>query len=142
MRAFVICLFAVLLFQLAGCGSSDPRSIHLSGNATYQGEPIPYGSITFTPDSRAGNPGPQSVVEIRDGKYDTKEGVGVIGGAHTVEILGYETAPDPSSDEVLPELFPGYSTTMDLPKASQELNFDVPKGGGGASQADSAERGP
>lgn len=123
-------LFCSLLVAVsAGCGSSkDPRQYHVWGTVTYQGKPLPAGSITFEPDASKGNKGPAVSVKIKDGKYDTRrEGVGHIGGPHVVRIVGL--SGEGSSDEFFPEgtpLFPEWRTTVDLPKAGSEQDFEVP----------------
>lgn len=113
---------------LSGCGSGDtgPKRYQLSGKAQFKGQPIPAGQIVFEPDSSKGNSGPQGAAEIRDGKFDTRNGGrGTIGGPHRVRITGYDGV---SQDEMHPakQLFPEYKTTVDLPKQDGAHDFDVP----------------
>jgi hypothetical protein len=113
---------------LAGCGSGDtgPKRYQLSGKAEFNGQPIPAGQIVFEPDSSKGNSGPQGAAEIRDGKFDTRNGGrGTIGGPHRVRINGYDGV---SQDEMHPakSLFPEYTTTVDLPKEDGTHDFSVP----------------
>jgi hypothetical protein len=79
---------ALLSCVLAGgCGPEGPRRYEVSGTVTYQGSPIPFGTILFVPDSAKGNTGPSGQATIRDGKFDTAaEGVGAVGGPHLLTI--------------------------------------------------------
>jgi len=84
---------SVILIAVAitGCGSATdgPKRFDVSGNVTFDGKPVEYGSIIFTPDTTKQNSGPQGMAKIRDGKYDTSnEGRGVVGGPHHVIITG------------------------------------------------------
>jgi hypothetical protein len=89
-------LFAALL----GCNPSGaaPGSYDLEGNIDYQGNPIPAGSITFMPDNDAGNKGPAAIAEIKDGRYKTAPGRGVLGGAYILRITAHDGKPVPVPD--------------------------------------------
>jgi hypothetical protein len=102
--------------SLSGCGTeTDPRSTHVSGTVTYKGAPVPRGDIQFRPT--ADNTGPPGFAHIVDGKYNTAEsGKGVVGGAYTVMITGYDGKAKPEAE--LPmgaSLFPEYKATVDIP---------------------------
>jgi len=116
----------VCLLSIVGCGGDDgPRRYNLSGTVTFDGKPIPAGSIIFQPDSSAGNSGPQGAAEIRDGRYDTADGKRLVGGPHIVRITGFEGVAESEMD-VVPPLFPEYQTKADLPKESGTMDFEVP----------------
>ncbi len=121
-------LFFVLV--ISGCGSETkgPKRYDVSGTVTFDGKPVPYGSITFTPDDSKGNGGSQGVATIRDGKYDTaKEGKATIGGPHKVRITGTsKEAEHASEDDTIPPLFSNYQTDIDLPETTTTHNFEVP----------------
>lgn len=89
--SLVGCL-AVLLIT-SGCGSPASASYEVSGTVTYDGKPIPRGNIVFTPDSKAGNTGPGTVAEIKDGKFETPDGKGVVGGKYILLVTGYDGVP-------------------------------------------------
>lgn len=76
--------------------------------------------ITFTPDSAAGNSGPQGVAPIKDGKYDTAapEGKGVGGGPMIIHITG-QTA---DGRQVICE----FDEKVDLPKQDSEHPIEIP----------------
>lgn len=124
MRAssLVVCLSAVVL-PAGGCHSeSGPKAYRLSGEVTYDGKPIPYGQVLFTPDGAAGNSGPQGIANIRDGKYDTawSEGKGIAGGPTVIRVTGF--AKEGASPLCEVEL------KADLPRADGTHNIDVPAG--------------
>lgn len=118
----------ILAMSLAGCSGTDGASQYeLSGTVTFQGKPIPAGTITFEPDAVKGNRGRQGFATIKDGRYDTREGGrGTIGGAQVVQISGTDGI---SAGETFPTgkpLFEPYTTSVDLPKESSTHDFDVP----------------
>lgn len=118
---------AATMASLVGCGGdSGPKRYDLSGTVTYDGKPVPAGTIIFEPDSSKGNPGPQGVAEIRDGKYDTsKNGKGLIGGPHIVRITGFDRATEDETTTAEP-LFSEYKIEVDLPKEGGTKDFEVP----------------
>lgn len=120
-------VLAALIFApcLIGCGPST-STIHIHGNVTYDGQPVPKGTIYFEPDTKAGNSGPGSVAIIRDGSFDTSEALGVVGGPHLVRIEGYNGIAHGDNSDGQP-LFPVYETTAELPTNSTSIDFDVPK---------------
>lgn len=126
-------LLAILL--AAGCGSGGAGRLSVSGKVTYQGRPVPAGSVTFEPDASRGASGPGAVAEIKDGRYRTPSGKGPTAGPHRVRITGYDGKPctlDGTPGGMwLPQgkaLFPQYQTTVDLPADASAQDFDVPAG--------------
>lgn len=132
-RRGVILLGAMLcmLGQSCGSGGSGVKLYDVSGTVTYDGKPIPYGSILFIADADEGNSGPQGVATIEDGKFDTANaGRGVVGGAYTVIIKGRSVQGSQQDDEgeADPPLFSDYKTTASFPKENSIQKFDVPEG--------------
>jgi hypothetical protein len=82
---------AMLLFQvmlLVGCqSSSELERVVVSGNVTYNGEPIEYGVIQFRPMD--GTKGPSSSTEIVKGRYKMAAKGGVPVGRHQVVIQAF-----------------------------------------------------
>lgn len=122
-----ILLLVIGLATAIGCGGGDgPKRYDLSGTVTFDGKPIPAGSIIFQPNASAGNTGPQGAAEIRDGKYDTSvNGKGTIGGPHIVRITGFDGVAESEMDVVKP-LFAEYQIEVDLPTESGTKDFEVP----------------
>lgn len=124
---------AVTLSLLAGCGGEHGYDV--SGDVTFDGKPVPAGSILFTPDGSKGNTGPTGYATITDGHYDTAAAGGkpTIGGPMIVAIEGQDpSAPAPqdagnaSGEKTIKTLFPHYETAVELPKESTTKDFEVP----------------
>jgi hypothetical protein len=127
----------------SGCGGAGgPARYDVSGTVTFNGSPVPGGSITFEPDASKGNKGPAGHAKIKDGKYDTSvDGSGTVGGPHVVKITGLGGKTDP---DLFPEgepLFPEWETSVDLPKEKTTQDFAVPATAA-AGPGTTAPRGP
>lgn len=126
-----VVLASISAVMLSGCGSDDgPTTYEFSGNITYKGKPVPKGSITLSPDSSKGNTGPGAVAEIKDGKFATPSGAGVVGGPYVLQIQGYDGVPvqggEGGMDETGTALFPPYEMKVDLPKEDSTKDITVP----------------
>jgi len=131
----VACLPALLV--LAGCGGQrDAPRFDLSGTVTYDGKPVPAGYMVFAPDTAAGNSGPASQADIRDGKYGTGPGLGTIGGPHIVSLFGFDGIPYQLAEDVEgppmlnpmgKPLFETVTMKVDLPKESAVHDFAIPR---------------
>ena len=121
-----------------GCGRRAIPRYDLSGSVTYEGKPVPRGYIVFRPDREAGNDGPGSQADIRDGRYATLPGQGTIGGRHSIQVFGFDGKPYeipagiPGSGPALVNqvgmpLFPAASLVEDLPRASAVRDLVVPQ---------------
>lgn len=120
-------LFLVTACLLYGCGRpAGPATYELSGQATFDGQPISFGSILLEPDAELGNSGPGSVADISDGSYNTRAGKGHVGGPHVVTIIATD-GTQPENPDVDNSLFPPYQIKLDLPKENSNHDFDVPK---------------
>ncbi len=62
---------AALLVISQGCGQSRPDYVLVSGEVTFDGQPIEVGQIRFNPV--AGTSGPITISEIRQGRYSTEK---------------------------------------------------------------------
>jgi hypothetical protein len=127
-------LWIACLAIVCGCGRGDSSGrIDVSGKATFDGQPIVYGQIDFTPDNAKGHKGPAGYAEIVNGKFDTSlaTGSGVVPGAHIVRITAYPErfpdvqVPDEEAEASGPApLFIGYTTEQNI--ESGTLDIDVP----------------
>ncbi len=59
---------------LVGCSKGGVPRVTVSGKVTFRGQAVPIGLVSFTPDAKKGNRGPQGVARIVDGTYTTKDG--------------------------------------------------------------------
>jgi len=125
-RALSLALSLAAPFLL-GCGSDGPQRYRLQGLVTYEGKPVPAGTIIFEPDASQKNDGPQGLATIHDGVFDSSRGgKGTVGGPHRITILGCDGA---SISETSPQgkpLFEPSLTTAELPKKNGKLDFDIP----------------
>ena len=122
-------LLALLLSTAAGCGGSgDFAQIDLSGQVSFNGQPVTNAIIYFEPDVKAGHNGPQGFAPIVDGRYNTQhDGRGVTPGPHLVRI---EEQPPIEGQASRPMLFRSYTTQADLTSETTEQNFEVPADAG------------
>lgn len=113
---------------LTGCGDRNqgPQRFDISGIVTYKGQPVPRGTVTFSPNMDKGNEGPVAMARIIDGKYDTRsEGAkSPIAGELLVHVEGY--GPPVPNEEVPRPLFETYVMEFSMPRENQQLNIDVP----------------
>lgn len=98
------CSSAILcaaLFFITGCGNTrNTGEYNISGKITFDGQSVPKGMVTFSPDTAKGNSGASGFAEIVDGKFDTSgsEFQGIAGGAYRVRIEAYDGVPIKSDD--------------------------------------------
>lgn len=119
-----ILLAVCVLASLPGCSKSDGPERHtLEGAVTVNGQPVRDGSIFFSPDSSQGNSGPGAVAMIRNGRYETPSGHGIVGGPHIVEIMGYDEDFDPSQDDE-PPVSINKKLEVKLPEKGGTHDFD------------------
>jgi hypothetical protein len=105
---------------VAGCSDDGPKRARLSGTVKYDGKPIPYGDIVFTPDGSKKNDGPQGFAKIRDGRYETEGDKGIGGGPTIIRVTGF-SSPDGQGHLCEVEL------PADLPRDGGTYDIDVPK---------------
>lgn len=122
-------LCIITLALSVGCSSSDdpfPR-FAFSGTVTFNGAPVPAGRVVIEPDEIAGNKGPQSILLIKDGKFDSTDGRGAIAGDVIIRVEGLDGKPDEVAG--LPDgapLFPPYEMKKSLPAESSTIEIEVP----------------
>ena len=126
------CVFLLAVLVSTGCGPRDRYA--LSGSVTFDGKPIPAGTITFVPFG-AGKPGRTAAFcEIKAGKYDTKTGRNPGSGPHRVMISGCDGVPYKSQmGEIVEDhpmgkqLFPTHLVEIDVPeKNGSVFDYAVP----------------
>lgn len=133
-------VFSVLLLVLAGCSKGDGRD-SLSGNVTFDGQPLPYGEVIFRPSQ-----GPEGSATIRDGKFSTDDGgQGITKGPNTLIVTGYAAEPESQADETKSSeaaapLFSGYQQQADL--SSETFDIIVPREAANPAAAHAAPSGP
>ena len=110
-----------------GCSKPPPGPARypVVGKVTYDGEPVPRGTIAFEPDTQAGNSGPGGYGVIVDGRFATHPRMGAVGGPQVVRIAGFDGQTTAELFDGKP-LFPEYMTTVELPAKAATIDFDVP----------------
>jgi len=87
---------------------------------------VPAGRIALEPDTAAGNSGPAGYGNIVAGRFTTYPRMGAVSGPQIVRISGFDGI---ASGEMVEgkELFPEYTTTVDIPAKAATIDFEVPK---------------
>jgi len=112
---------AMFVAMLAiSCKESGEKRLRVSGEAFFDGKPIVYGDILFTPDSSLNNSGPQGTAIIRNGKFDTSasEGKGIAGGPTIVRVQGFSAEGG--------KFICDYEYKVDLPRTDSTLKIEAP----------------
>ncbi|MBA2115255.1 hypothetical protein [Bremerella alba] len=127
--AYLICLLVMGCLSSLACQTETSDRFVLSGDATYDGKPIPTGELIFTPDTGRGNKGPQGKARIQDGKFSTENnGRGVVGGPHRVELRAFDGIEYEGREMKIEEgrpLFGSLMAEIDLPEKSANLKAVV-----------------
>ena len=117
-------LLLLSLLLLVGCGGSDRTLYHVEGTVTFDGQPVPAGTIIFEPDAAAGNDGTQGYAEIKNGRFSTSQSEkGITGGAYQVRVSGFQP---PAGDGPAKILFKDFRQPMQLPESDSQQDISVP----------------
>lgn len=134
-------LLAALLLSLtvaAGCGAKGDETAIVRGKVTYNGKPVPNGTVMFNPDS----PGPSATGDIQpDGSYTLgtyKPGDGAVIGKHTVVIVAMQdqagALPEqrsPTPPPIVPMKYTSPATSdlkAQVEQKENTINFDLKDG--------------
>lgn len=125
----IVSLCGAITFSLTGCGGSDgPVKYKLSGTISLaDGKPVPAGEISLEPDSSAGNKGPGSMSQIKDGKYSFPRDNGIVGGKYNVTITPFDGVAFGESLQGKPLLKVPYSEKVDFPLEDGTRDFKISK---------------
>jgi hypothetical protein len=129
--AGLVCLATLL--SLGGCADKGPKTAPVQGTVTYNGKPVPHGTIMFQPAD-----GPAAVAQIREGAYQLKtftDGDGAVPGRHKVTVISLadqsgrlpeQRNPLPPAVVPLKFSFPDQSgLTADVEDKPNVINFDL-----------------
>ena len=114
----------VLVF---GC-SSKPKLSQLSGKVTFKGHPVPAGFISFTPDVANGNNGQITVLQVKDGVYDSarKNPPGIKPGPYFLRISGFDGRVIPYFGQGKQIFNEWRDIEFTVPEGASTKDFDVP----------------
>jgi hypothetical protein len=122
-HGLVLVALAAAVCLLGGCGSDQLKTAVVRGTVTYNGKPVPNGTISFVPVS-----GPNATGEIQpDGTYTLttyRKGDGAVLGQHTVVIVAMEDTSKRLPEErnpLPPPIVPLKYTSL----ATSDLRADV-----------------
>ena len=123
-------LSMMLGLVLAGCsggGEAGAERIELSGAVTFEGKPVPYGQITFTPDATKGGTGPGGTATIENGRYQTVPDKGPTAGPHVAVITGYSSQEPEQPGGAPPLLFADRRVEVAVSADQKTLDLEVPR---------------
>ena len=131
-QPLLACMIASIF--VAGCGGpSGPKTISASGSITYKGQPLEFGTVTFSPVDP--NVSVATSAPIVKGSYQTEKGLGVTTGDYKVVINAQRIPADlnetsknkskpaakPGGDFTIPQKYTSYKTTdLDLKVSAKD----------------------
>lgn len=126
MKIHAIIVLSFLFLFLSGCGERGVERHEVSGTATFDGQPIVFGTIQFIPKLDIEKEAPTGSATIENGKYQTDEGQGIVSGLHEIRVTAYPSKLVDSEDETvevetIEPIFVGYSIEASIEPPS----FDV-----------------
>ncbi len=139
-------LALVASVSLAGCGSGGPVMGRVSGTVSYQGKPIPKGSITFVPTDGTR---PSATGTIENGAYTlqtTEPGDGAVVGGYKVAVSDIDAnalntalpgMPVQAPKSAIPKKYGDANAsglTADVQSGSQTKNFELTADGAAPTQ--------
>ena len=78
---------------LAGCGATGPGMAQVTGKVTYQGKPVPKGTVSFVPTAPGGRNATGQIVESGEYRLQTENpGDGALTGDYNVSISARDNA--------------------------------------------------
>lgn len=126
MKKYAIVLASLSLLFLSGCGGNSVERHEVSGTATFDGQPIVFGTIQFIPKLADGKKAPTGSATIENGTYYTDKGQGIVNGPHEIRVTAYpskliDTEDETVEAEIIEPIFVGYSMDASIEPPS----FDV-----------------
>lgn len=88
MRSVQWLVLSILAVSVLGCGAKGPELIGMSGEVTYNGEPIKDGEIAFSPE--AGTAAPPTSTAITNGKFQLPAQWALTPGTYSVAVRAYK----------------------------------------------------
>ena len=126
-RTAILGSAGLLLVIILGCTPAGPPRFGLQGKVTFKGEPVPAGSVSFTP--KGANEKPPATGPIQKGQYKVPASEGVGSGKYTVRIFAYDGQKRPGKEGDLTPLgipLPPFESEVDIPEGGKkDLDFDI-----------------
>ncbi|MEQ1828342.1 MAG: hypothetical protein ABL921_20445 [Pirellula sp.] len=121
--SFFLTLGCACLF---GCGQDGPVRYSLSGTVSMpDGKPVPAGDVSLEPDGSAGNKGPATMVQIKDGKFSAPRDQGIVGGKYVVTISPFDGIAFGESLQGKPLTKTLHVEKVDFPTKNSTYDFKI-----------------
>jgi hypothetical protein len=99
----IVCMSGVLATIIfCGCGRRGPERVVVSGSVTYNGKPIPEGTVRFLPPQSSSMPATTAI--IKDGAYQASGLGGVAVGTYKIEIEAFRQAPEQKASPMVRDI--------------------------------------
>lgn len=120
---------------VAGCRESGRPCYHVSGSVTFDGKPVPAGTVGFVPLGSSSDSQPYGFCEIKAGRYESHTGKSPGSGRYRVIVAGGDGVPYQTKIANVVEehphgkaLFPTHVVEVDLPpRHGGVFNLAVPR---------------
>jgi hypothetical protein len=89
------------------------------------GKPVPAGEVNLEPDGIAGNTGPGTTVQIRDGKFSILKDQGIVGGKYIVTISPFDGVAFGESLQGKPLTKVQHVEKVDFPAKNSTYDFKI-----------------
>lgn len=123
--SLLLCLW--LFATTSGCGTNGSKwsRVHVTGTVTYEGQPVPDGSITLRP--AAGTAGPAAGAAIVNGDYEIPEGDGPALGTYqaTITVVMFNGPRVNAGPRDIPEMH-RFEQEVEFEEAEERKNFVLP----------------
>ena len=119
---------AGISLAIIGCGGESFSRHQISGNVTFQGQGVEYGTIIFEPDASIGKLAPTSYARIENGAFQTAAKESPTKGKYKVRVMGFDkskmkTDVEPGEIVDTPELFPEHVLNVEIPPSQRAARY-------------------
>lgn len=123
-RVLAFCGLGILL---SGCGGSGTGGSPVSGSVTVDGQPLAWGQVYLHSAEldKASNT-QQVMIEVRDGKFATLPGTGLVPGEYAATLFVYEGSAPPPPDPSIAEASPPLPVTVGQWDGTRQVQSDTP----------------
>jgi hypothetical protein len=124
LRILLSAILVIGIFFVTGCGGTKTHP--LTGYVTFDGKPVPHGTVTFLPKTDQTNAGSYSMAVIKEGSFKIEKGkLGLVEGTYSVIVTGTNGVAEEFHPEGLP-LFTDYRTEFVFNKEMLQFDIEVP----------------
>ncbi|NCA11038.1 hypothetical protein EBR56_04395 [bacterium] len=125
----------VAVVAAEGCRPSGPPRYHVGGSVTFDGTPVPSGTVSFVPAGSGPDAQPYGFCEIKAGRYASRTGKSPGSGRYRAIVVGCDGVPYQTkiADAIVDHphgkpVFPTHVVEVDLPpRHGGVFDFAVPR---------------